>query len=260
MCAPLHHSTGIGSLCNFHEESDNAHDGNIENGNLALPLLLEDEDGYHDEGEAATGTPRRPSISQSPRAPIFRVLGFVVGFVTQVISLSAYKNLLVDWPEAKRPRPIQVFVSGDVPEGNETSSIHTIEDLLYYFGLQMASKIDLILYVSIWIVVTMTLSRRACLFCRRFAGSSTSKSIIDGGNSIVAQLPNSRRMGNIFGINLFVGIVVGNLAAWFLVDSWLGFPVPLCPILGIALFDAVLCWFLIWSFDNFLDSPGEHDN
>ena len=232
---------------------------NFEKRLLSSPLLFEDES-HHVEDLDRTNPSRRPWVDYGLKSSTFRVIGFVVGFVTQVVSLSAYRNLLVDWPEARRPDQTQVLINGGDPHDNQNiGSTLSLYEWVNYFGLQVASKIDLILYFSIWIFVTMTLSRKAWCFCKRIGGRSTKTGSKKGEIGAYFRISN-RRVGNVLGINLFVGIVVGNLAAWFLVDSWLGFPVPLGPILGIAIFDAILCWFLIWSFDSFLIDSEEEEH
>jgi hypothetical protein len=139
-------------------------------------------------------------------------LGTLIGFFIQVVSLGAYAIMLVQWGD----NVIQ----------------KTDGDWFVYTILSILTQIDLCIYVVIWMAFTCTMTR--------------------GGMAMLRdqfQTPVRRRFVFVSGVYFLVGIVMGALIAWSMIDVYLGFPIPFLPIIATVTVDLVLCYMMICCYD-----------
>ncbi|KAL3939715.1 MAG: hypothetical protein SGBAC_005607 [Bacillariaceae sp.] len=149
-----------------------------------------------------------------------RGLGILTGFLVHTAALGAYAALIVKAGKSEEEVPPVALKC-----------------------LSFLTQLDLIVYVIIWIAFTCTLT-----------GS--------GMRTIRARFGEHIERRNVFvmGVHFLVGIVVGAFAAWSMVDSYLGFTVPLVPIVGTVLIDLVLCYLMIWCYDVGDKKPNPETN
>lgn len=99
-------------------------------------------------------------------------------------------------------------------------------------SLSFLTQLDLLVYVLIWIAFTCTLTGAGMKMIRNRLGEHI-----------------KRRNVFVLGVYFLVGIVLGAFTAWSLVDSYLGFTVPLAPIAATVMVDLILCYLMIWCYD-----------
>eukprot|EP00339_Tiarina_fusa_P010643 CAMPEP_0117010028 /NCGR_PEP_ID=MMETSP0472-20121206/8948_1 /TAXON_ID=693140 ORGANISM="Tiarina fusus, Strain LIS" /NCGR_SAMPLE_ID=MMETSP0472 /ASSEMBLY_ACC=CAM_ASM_000603 /LENGTH=239 /DNA_ID=CAMNT_0004712467 /DNA_START=119 /DNA_END=836 /DNA_ORIENTATION=+ len=171
------------------------------------PLLLHDDISFeNDENEKDS----RPSVNFPCWS--FTIVGLLVGFVIQVISLGAYSFMLVQYGTSDT-----VTTSENVSEG----------DWFVYSILSFLTQMDLVIYVMIWMAFTCTMTRNGMAFIR-----------------FQYQLPIKRRSVFVLGVYFLVGIVLGAFVAWTLIDLYLGFPIPFGPIATTVVVDLFLCYLM----------------
>mmetsp|Transcript_125671 Transcript_125671/g.187612 ORF Transcript_125671/g.187612 Transcript_125671/m.187612 type:complete len:224 (+) Transcript_125671:131-802(+) len=176
------------------------------------PLLLHDDISFeNDENEKDS----RPSVNFPCWS--FTIVGLLVGFVIQVISLGAYSFMLVQYGTSDT-----VTTSENVSEG----------DWFVYSILSFLTQMDLVIYVMIWMAFTCTMTRNGMAFIR-----------------FQYQLPIKRRSVFVLGVYFLVGIVLGAFVAWTLIDLYLGFPIPFGPIATTVVVDLFLCYLMVWCYD-----------
>lgn len=153
----------------------------------------------------------KPSIFSGEKAypKRFLVVGIITGFLVHTVALGAYAVMIVH--------------SGE--EDHETSG-------LLMTALSFLTQVDLMVYVMIWIAFTCTLTGSGLKIIRARLGDDV-----------------QRRDVFILGVFFLVGIVLGAFTAWSLIDSLLGFSVPLTPIAATVGMDLVLCYLMIWCYD-----------
>ena len=197
---------------------------NKDDGDLASmvtePLMLHDyvkmgnEESDNEDDEAHKALQAKMS---SFNFVSFTVVGILVGFFIQVISLGAYSFMLIQYGTSDA-----IATSATVSEG----------DWFIYCILSFLTQVDLVIYVMIWMAFTCTMTRNGMAFIR-----------------FQYQLPISRRYVFVLGVYFLVGIVLGAFAAWTLIDLYLGFPIPFGPIASTVIVDLFLCYLMVWCYD-----------
>ena len=160
---------------------------------------------------------KQSKVNSSFNFVSFTIVGVLVGFFIQVISLGAYSFMLVQYGTSDA-----VSTSATVSEG----------DWFIYCILSFLTQVDLVIYVMIWMAFTCTMTRNGMAFIR-----------------FQYQLPISRRYVFVLGVYFLVGIVLGAFAAWTLIDLYLGFPIPFGPIASTVMVDLFLCYLMVWCYD-----------
>uniref|UniRef100_A0A7R9ZQU4 Uncharacterized protein n=1 Tax=Craspedostauros australis TaxID=1486917 RepID=A0A7R9ZQU4_9STRA len=185
---------------------------------------LDNDDDHvdHDDGNEPDLRFDVEAIDHSARTRIIRIAGLFIGFATQVLSLLAYGRLLVAFPTEEAPV--------------EKMSTKFVE----YWMLQIASRLDLVMYGCIWTAIVLSITDVGVRFLLLALHPRLDLTSYDP--------PSLRRLAHMMGVNYFVGSVVGNLLAWLQMDWMLGFPIALVPIGIITAFDLSLCFLLIWCF------------
>ena len=142
--------------------------------------------------------------------------GFLTGFFVHAIAIASYAALVIYFGYEK-----------------PTSRFELSGNWFLYSILSVLTQLDILVYILIWVAFTCTLSR-------------------SGLKMIQEQLNENVKRRYIFliGVKFLVGIVLGAFLAWTLIDYILGFQVPLLPIIGTVAIDLVLCYAMIWCFDE----------
>jgi magnesium-transporting ATPase (P-type) len=197
--------TPIFTAIEFHNDDDIT-------STVTEPLLLHDDVSFGNEENEKYS---RPQMNFS--CWWFTLVGVLVGFVIQVISLGAYSFMLV-----------QYGTSDTVPTSDKVSE----GDWFIYSILSFLTQVDLVIYVMIWVAFTCTMTRNGMAFIR-----------------FQYQLPIKRRSVFVLGVYFLVGIVLGAFVAWTLIDLYLGFPIPFGPIAATVVVDLFLCYLMVWCYD-----------
>jgi F0F1-type ATP synthase assembly protein I len=158
--------------------------------------------------------------------------------------------------------------------GNENESSSAIQmpyystDTIMYTLLSALTQIDLIVYVLIWIAFTCTMTKNgmSCIRSSLFASTTQEEQTATTATTSTTTATNTtttndskkkkkkikiikRRYVFVLGVNFLIGIVLGAFIAWSIIDIYLGFPIPLKPILFTVLIDLMLCYFMICCYD-----------
>lgn len=172
--------------------------------------LLELERSEEDEGPIKEQTTESSFFSDEKKLPRRALFsGIFTGFFVHAVSLGAYAAMIVYSGE-----------KGDKLPGFAMTS------------LSFLTQLDLMVYIMIWIAFTCTLTGSGMTMIRSRLGEHV-----------------KRRNVFVLGVYFLVGIVLGAFTAWSLVDSYLGFTVPLAPIAVTVLVDLILCYLMIWCYD-----------
>lgn len=149
--------------------------------------------------------------------------GFLTGFFVHTIAIASYAALVIYFGYEK-----------------PTSRFELSGNWFLYSILSVLTQLDILVYILIWVSFTCTLSR-------------------SGLKMIQEQLNENVKRRYIFliGVKFLVGIVLGAFLAWILIDYVLGFQVPILSIIGTVAIDLVLCYAMIWCFDEI--KYGEND-
>ena len=218
--------------------------------NSAIPLaepLLE----QHREEELAVkrGRPTEHLSHADTRTRTkFIVLGTLTGFFIQVISLGAYAFLLLQSTQDMDTESLATTVlTGDgffqlpkpTQDGTDESGYWFGSDTFVYATLSVLTQIDLIVYILIWVAFTCTMTRNgmACIRSQFFRGHEEKNAVVH------------RRYVFVLGVCFLVGIVLGAFVAWSTVDMYLGYPIPMKPIVLTVGIDLVLCYMMVCCFD-----------
>ncbi|CAJ1961825.1 unnamed protein product [Cylindrotheca closterium] len=185
---------------------------------MAQPLLeLEDEEEEREREQEQGPVKEKGGVcsvfsdeNALPRKA--RFFGIFTGFLVHTVALGAYAAMIVNT--------------------GTTTSEEEIPRAAFLTCLSFLTQLDVIVYVLIWIAFTCTMT-----------GS--------GMKMIQARLGEHIQRRDVFvlGVYFLVGIVLGAFAAWYMVDSYLGFTVPLVPIVATVVIDLVLCYLMIWCYD-----------
>merc|ERR1711937_771048 len=114
-------------------------------------------------------------------------------------------------------------------DGTDESGYWFGSDTFVYATLSVLTQIDLIVYILIWVAFTCTMTRNgmACIRSQFFRGHEEKNAVVH------------RR---------YV-IVLGAFVAWSTVDMYLGYPIPMKPIVLTVGIDLVLCYMMVCCFD-----------
>ena len=204
---------------------------------ISQPLLV-DEAQQTDEGPVKPSKMNRDASEQtSCNHSKFVVLGALVGFFIQVVSLGAYALLLIHYNKYLNKDGTSPASNMDLmtfwAEGNSSTNSILNVDWFIYGILSVLTQIDLVIYVLIWIAFTCTMTKNGMQFLRFQYNSPQLK----------------RRVIFVVGVYFLVGIVLGAFGAWSMIDIYLGFPIPFLPIVATVGIDLVLCYMMVWCYD-----------
>lgn len=215
---------------------------------LKLSNLNDNDDNYDDDDEEEIQTVV-PIEGECKSRIKFFAFGAFTGFFIQVVSLTAYACLLINstgmfLTDSEVMSMDDFFQQAnlaneavDMTSGGQNFG----KDVIVYTLLSIMTHIDLIVYVLIWVGFTCTMTRYGmkCINTQFF--SST-----EGQSS---QHAVQQRYVFVLGVSFLVGIVIGAFGAWFAIDLYLDFPIPLKPILVTVVVDLALCYMMIMCFD-----------
>mmetsp|Transcript_18378 Transcript_18378/g.45562 ORF Transcript_18378/g.45562 Transcript_18378/m.45562 type:complete len:214 (+) Transcript_18378:2-643(+) len=139
-----------------------------------------------------------------------RLLGLLTGFLVHALALGAYAMMVEQSGKRNKEELSKLAVS----------------------CLSFLTQIDFYMYVVIWIAFTCTLSGAGMKMLRARLGEHI-----------------QRRYVFVLGVYFLVGIVLGGFPAWYMVGYYLGFSVPLAPIVATVVVDLILCYLMIWCYD-----------
>lgn len=225
----------------YHHQGDDADDVASM---LTQPLMSFDDDDDSQFGKQYSNTSSSRQIvvkSDASNFPRALIVGAVVGFVVQVVSLLAYRTILLRWDD-------------DDSHRTTSSELSTAENEsgcgLVHIMLSLLTQLDLIMYVMIWLAFTCTVTKTGMSMLRRISCATT-----EGSPTAVL----SRRVFFFLGVYFLVGIVLGAFVAWTMTDYYLGFPVPFLPIASTVAFDLFLCYLMIQCYDCLGSEDDEDD-
>ncbi len=222
--------------------------------NEALPLaepLLEQQSEQKNEHEHKTVSIEGEWKSRTK----FVVLGAITGFFIQIVSLGAYACLLINFNGMSLAESGTMSMDGFFqPIIGDNKAVDTAnegqyfgKDALVYTLLSVLTQVDLIVYVLIWVGFTCTMTRNGmrCIRSQFFSSSSSSSS----SSSKHSNSADQNRYVFVLGVSFLVGIVIGAFGAWFAIDVYLDFPIPLQPIVVTVVVDLALCYMMVMCFD-----------
>ena len=197
---------------------------------LTQPLMSFDDDDESSRQQEQAAS-KRPAVKAGfPRA---LVVGTVVGFLVQVVSLLAYRTILMRWGDDEKQLLSSLAALSGAKSEDGSGVVHILLSLL--------TQLDLIMYVMIWLAFTCTVTKTGMSVLRKI--SCTVKK--DTQHTVDL----SRRAFFHLGVYFLIGIVVGAFVAWTMTDYYLGFPVPFLPIASTVVFDLFLCYLMIQCYD-----------
>lgn len=203
----------------------------------AKKLTDDDDDDEHDDERARNGTKCNSKLV---------LVGVLLGFCVQIISLGAYALLLLNFRgDSSDSNLLDVATRGI---GNDVD-VSNFVGWITYLALTALTEIDLACYIFVWLAFSAIMTRGGMAYVRASCEDKNT--------------PIKRRAVFILMVRFLTGIVLGAFISWVTIDCFLGWPIDLLPIVATVIVDLILCWMMLICYDlgksNKNDDEDEED-